>query len=328
MAKTAVVILNYNGEDYLRKFLPSVIACSEDAEIIVADNKSTDDSISILNQEFPQVKIILLDKNYGYAGGYNKALEQVTSEYVALLNSDVEVTEGWLSTLIKFLGENPSYAACQPKIKDYNHRAKFEYAGASGGFIDSLGYPYCRGRIFDTIEFDSGQYDDPKDIFWSTGACMVIRNEVYKKAGGLDADFFAHMEEIDLCWRIKSLGYKVKVMPSSVVFHVGGGTLSKLNSFKTYLNFRNGLLMLIKNLPPFQLLLKLPLRLVLDWVAAVKFFLEGNAKHGFAICKAHFKVLTTLKHTLKKRKLSSPIHNSNVIVLSYYLRKKEKFDQL
>jgi len=328
MAQTSIVILNYNGEDYLKKFLPSVIKYSENAEIVVADNKSADNSIEVLKNQFLTVKIIALDQNYGYAGGYNKAIQKIESDYVVLLNSDIEVTEGWLYPLISFLDKSPSYAACQPKIKDFNQKSHFEYAGASGGFLDILGYPYCRGRIFDNIEVDTSQYNDQVDIFWASGACLVIRNELFKQAGGLDADFFAHMEEIDLCWRIKSMGYKIRVLPESAVYHVGGGTLSKISPFKTLLNFRNGLYMLIKNLPLIDLIWKVPLRILLDWVAAIKFIVEGNGKHGVAVLKAHLQTLLSLKKTIKKRHLFSRTGSLNFIVFKYYLKKRRKFDEI
>lgn len=328
MTKTAVVILNYNGANYLRKFLPSVIEFSGDSTIIVADNKSTDNSIAVLTKEFPQVRILPLEENYGFAGGYNEALEQIESEYIVLLNSDVEVTPRWLVPMVSFLDENPDYAGCQPKIKDYHDQSKFEYAGASGGFIDRLGYPYCRGRIFDTLETDAGQYDEEADIFWTSGACMIIRNKLYKQAGGLDSDFFAHMEEIDLCWRIQSLGYKFKAIPCSVVFHVGGGTLSKLNPLKTFLNFRNGLYMLIKNLPAKHLLYKLPVRIFLDWIASIKFLVEGNHKHSRAVIGAHFKALGSLRKTIRKRGTLSNLQIRKIIIVRYYLQNRKKFDKI
>ena len=328
MTNTAVVILNYNGANYLQQFLPSVIAYSGDAQIIVADNKSTDNSLELLHHQFPGVTLIELDQNYGYAGGYNKALAQIDSTYVVLLNSDVEVTENWLSPLIGYLEVNPSYAACQPKVKDFNHRDLFEYAGAAGGYLDAFGFPYCRGRIFDTIEKDTGQYDLPADIFWATGACMVIKNDLFKEAGGLDPDFFAHMEEIDLCWRLHSIGYRIKAIPSSEVFHVGGGTLSKLSPRKTELNFRNGLYMLLKNLPWSGIIRKLPIRIALDWIAAMKFILEGNGKHGIAVWKAHLQVLINLGKTLRKRQRLSNALDHRVVVLDYYWRKRKKFDKL
>lgn len=328
MTKTAVVILNYNGEGYLKKFLPTILENSGKAEIMVADNNSSDSSIGMLKRDFPTVRIILLEKNYGFAEGYNRALEKVEAPYIVLLNSDIEVTPKWLLPLTKFLDNNSSYAACQPKIKDYKHRDTFEYAGASGGFIDSLGYPFCRGRIFDKIEKDTGQYDEPIDIFWATGACLMIRSDLFKKSGGLDPDFFAHMEEIDLCWRIQSLGYKIKAIPTSEVYHVGGGTLSKLSPFKTYLNFKNGLFILLKNLPTVELIAKLPMRIFLDWIAALKFIMEGNVKHGMAVWKAHIMVIAKFYQTVRKRKYVSSPSFKGVILLKYYLRRKQKFSDL
>jgi len=328
MAKTAVVILNYNGATYLRKFLPSVIEHTASAEVIIADNFSTDESREVLATEFPNVNTILLDKNYGFAGGYNKALALVDSEYYVLLNSDVEVTKDWLNPLIQFLDENKEYASCQPKIKDYNHKARFEYAGASGGFLDSMGYPYCRGRIFDTVEIDSGQYNTPVDIFWATGACMMIRSSVYQELGGLDDDFFAHMEEIDLCWRIQSVGMKSKAIPESTVYHVGGGTLSKNSPFKTFLNFRNGLYLLIKNLPASHLLIKFPFRLVLDWIVALKYLIQGKGKHALAILKAHLAVLWTFGKFIRKRRKVSNLKCPYLLPVTYFLSGKKKFSDL
>lgn len=328
MAKTAVVILNFNGREYLDKFLPSVIAHSKNAEIIVADNASSDNSITLLKSKFPQVRIIELDQNYGFAGGYNKALESLDSEYYLLLNSDVEVVSNWLYPLENFLDENPEYAACQPKIKDYSQKSLFEYAGASGGFIDFLGYPYCRGRIFDSIEEDTNQYDSAIDIFWSSGASMMVRSEVFKKTGGFDSDFFAHMEEIDLCWRIHSHGYKIKCIPQSTVYHVGGGTLAKASPFKTYLNFRNGLYLLLKNLPVKKLILKLPARVILDWIAAIKFLFEGSARHSIAVFRAHFSILKNFGKTLKKRRLTSVAPRSKLMIYEYYLKRNKKYSQL
>ena len=328
MTRIAVVILNYSGEAYLEKFLPSVIVHSPDADIIVADNGSTDESIHLLNTRFPEIRLITLAKNHGFAGGYNEALKQVEAEYFLLLNSDVEVTSNWLEPMESFLDSHPGYAACQPKIKDYNHKALFEYAGACGGFVDFLGYPFCRGRIFDSIESDSGQYNQSIDVFWSSGACMMVRSEVFFKAGGFDKDFFAHMEEIDLCWRISSLGYKIKCTPDAVVYHVGGGTLAKSSPFKTYLNFRNSLYLLLKNLPVKKLLLKFPARILLDWIATFKFLLEGNLHHGLAVIKAHFSVLYNLIKTLKKRKLISAAPKSKLMIFEYYLKRNRKYSNL
>lgn len=325
MTKAAIVILNYNGRTYLEKFLPNVIKYTQDATVIVADNASTDDSVSFLQTNHPEVQLILLTKNHGYAGGYNEALKQIKAEYYLLLNSDIEVTPEWIKPLVTFLDTHLEYAACQPKIKDFNHRALFEYAGASGGFIDSLGYPYCRGRIFDKLESDSGQYNDPVDIFWSSGACMLIRSEVFISIGGFDQDFFAHMEEIDLCWRIHSMGMKIKAIPASTVYHVGGGTLNKSSSFKTLLNFRNGLNLLLKNLPLPWLILIFPIRMLLDWLAALKFILDGKLNHGIAVLKAHFNVIRHFQRTLRKRKKLSAIPNSKLIVFEYYIKKRQKF---
>lgn len=328
MKKTAVVILNYNGKDFLKKFLPSVIQHSPEAEIIVADNASSDDSIDFLNRHFPEIRQINIAQNLGYAGGYNYALRQVDADFYMLLNSDVEVTSNWLTPLVKFLENNPSYAACQPKIKDFNLRLNFEYAGACGGFLDALGYPYCRGRIFDEVEKDSHQYDGPIDIFWASGACMLIRSEAFHEAGGFDADFFAHMEEIDLCWRLKSLGNKLKSIPESVVYHVGGGTLNKTSPFKTYLNFRNGLFLLLKNLPFSDLLIKLPSRLLLDWLAAIKFLIGGQWKHALQILHAHASFVWTSRKMTRKRSILSPIKSRHLIVVAYFLKRRKTYSEL
>ena len=240
MTKTAVVILNYNGEKFLREFLPVVIKLSGNAKIVVADNGSTDLSVELLKQKFPTVELIRLDNNYGFCGGYNRALKQVEAEYYVLLNSDVEVTPEWLEPLVALLDSSSDIAAAQPKVLSYNDKDHFEYAGAAGGFMDSLGYPFCRGRLFDITEKDTGQYNDTREVFWATGACLIIRSAVYHKLGGLDEDFFAHMEEIDLCWKVQRAGHKVYYCGTSHVFHVGGGTLSKSNPRKTYYNLRNG----------------------------------------------------------------------------------------
>ena len=271
MKKVAIVILNWNGAAMMRRFLPSVIEHSSDvADIIVADNDSKDDSLAFLKTEFPTVRTIILNKNYGFAGGYNRALEQVDYEYYMLLNSDVEVTEGWMERLIDFMDANPEVAACQPKLRAEHSRDMFEYAGASGGYIDRYGYPFCRGRVFDTVEKDQGQYDDPCEVMWATGAALMIRREDYWRVGGLDDRFFAHCEEIDLCWRLCNLGRKIYCVPQSVVYHVGGGTLPKGNPMKTFLNFRNNLTMLYKNLPEAELVHVMRIRRVLDYVAAFK----------------------------------------------------------
>lgn len=286
MKQTAVVILNYNGAGMLRRFLPSVIEYSPEASIYVADNGSSDESCDVVRNEFPAVKLMVLDHNYGFAEGYNRALAQVDEEYAVLLNSDVEVTRGWLSPMTQFLDSNPEVAACQPKLLSFKQKDFFEYAGAAGGFIDKWGYTFCRGRIFNTVERDSGQYDDTTDVFWATGAALMIRNEVYKNNGGLDGRFFAHMEEIDLCWRLRSRGYRIACVPQSHVYHVGGATLKKENPQKTYLNFRNNLLMIYKNAPDCQLKKIILFRKVFDNVAALKFLASGDYAAFKAVRKA------------------------------------------
>ena len=271
MKKAAIVILNWNGAHMMRRFMPSVIEHSaHTADIIVADNASTDDSLAMLKHEFPTVRVITLSRNYGFAGGYNHALKQVDNEYYMLLNSDVEVTPHWIDTLTDFMDTHAEAAACQPKLRAEHSRQMFEYAGASGGFIDRYGYPFCRGRIFDTVETDNGQYDDTCEVLWATGACLLIRRADYWQAGGLDERFFAHNEEIDLCWRLCNLGRKIYCVPASTVYHVGGGTLPKGNPMKTYLNFRNNLTMLYKNLPDNELAHVMRVRWWLDYVAAFK----------------------------------------------------------
>lgn len=284
--KTAVIILNWNGERMLRDFLPSVVANTPDAEIVVADNGSTDSSLEVLKRDFPSVKIICLDKNYGFAEGYNRAISAVSCDYVVLLNSDVEVPAGWLAPLVSFLDANPNVAACQPKLLAHYDKSMFEYAGAAGGFVDRFGYPFCRGRIFGVVERDNHQYDDVADIHWATGACMLVRKAVYEKCGGLDSRFFAHNEEIDLCWRMRILGHRVCYVPSSCVYHLGGGTLPQGNPRKTYLNFRNNLTMLYKNLPDSQLHGVLRWRTFLDYVAMLQSLLKFNVADVKAILKA------------------------------------------
>lgn len=326
----AVVILNYNGEKLLPKFLPSVIQYSKGTQIIVADNASTDNSIAILEKEFSEIRVIRLDKNYGFCGGYNRALQQVESKYFVLLNSDVEVTPDWLMPMADLLETNTSIAAIQPKILSWHKKAYFEYAGAGGGFIDWLGYPFCRGRLFESIEKDEGQYNDNREIFWATGACLMIRSDVYNSLGGLDEDFFAHMEEIDLCWRIRRSGHKVFYTGQSTVFHVGGGTLSKSNPRKTYYNFRNGLFLLYKNLSPLELGVKIPVRIALDYVAALVFMLTGEFLNAKAVFIAHLDFIKTLSKTKRKRQLLKSLpFNSHLIyrgitIVDYFLLRKKK----
>ena len=284
--RIAVVILNFNGAEMLRAFLPSVVDYSPEAEVIVADNSSTDASAQVMREEFPTVRYIQLEKNYGFADGYNRALAQVEAEYFLLLNSDVEVTQGWLAPMLEYMDSHPGVAACQPKLLSYKNKKEFEYAGACGGFIDKYGYPYCRGRIFDTVEEDKGQYDSVAELFWATGAALMIRAEDYRAAGGLDGTFFAHMEEIDLCWRLRSRGRGIVCIPQSCVYHVGGATLNKSNPRKTYLNFRNNLLMLYKNLPENELSHVMFVRALLDYVAAFKSLLSGDAAGCRAVLQA------------------------------------------
>ena len=334
--KVAVVILNYNGTDMLGRFLPSVVKYSPDAEIVVADNASTDDSVAVVAKDFPGVRLIRLDRNYGFADGYNKALEQVDAEYFLLLNSDVEVTEGWLEPLLSFMEGNPSAVACQPKILAYNNKTHFEYAGASGGFIDRYGYPYCRGRLFDSVEEDKGQYDSPCRVFWATGAAMMVRSAAFRKVCGLDGSFFAHMEEIDLCWRLLARGGEIYAVPQSRVYHVGGATLNKSNPRKTFLNFRNNLLMLYKNLPHDELRSVMRIRAVLDYLAAFKFLLAGAFGDFKAVMHARreYKHMRDEYKSVRERNLAA----STVSVIEerarfsllwqYYVKGKKHFSQL
>ncbi|MFO7924996.1 MAG: glycosyltransferase family 2 protein [Bacteroidales bacterium] len=303
MIKLAIVILNWNGIEYLRRFLPEVKKYSESEQnhLWIADNGSSDGSLKFLEDRFPDVRVLKFDKNYGFAGGYNKAFAEINAEYYILLNSDVQVTPGWTEPLIRLMDNDTNVAACMPKIRDITRRDYFEYAGAAGGFIDFLGYPFCRGRIFDVIEKDHGQYDDEREVFWATGACMIVRGTHWHAAGGLDKKFFAHMEEIDLCWRLKNAGRKIMVCPSSVVYHLGGGTLPPYHPRKVFLNFRNSLLMLAKNLPRRRLWLIL-IRLGLDWISVMKFISAFSFANAFAVVKAHFAFFGQLiNKQLKKR---------------------------
>ena len=330
--KTAVVILNWNGKTFLEQFLPSVVKHTKNAKVIVADNCSTDDSIAFLKNNFPTVKIVVLDKNYGFAGGYNKALKQIESQYYVLLNSDVEVTENWLEPMEELLENDSSIVACQPKIKDQKKKTHFEYAGASGGFIDKYGYPFCRGRIFDELEEDINQYNDSTEIFWASGAALFIRAEEYHNIGGLDEFYFAHMEEIDLCWRLKNQGHKIMSCPSSTVYHVGGGTLNKINPKKTFLNFRNSLLTLHKNLPKKGRFSVILIRLCLDAIAAAKFLISGKPSHTWAIARSHFAFYNAIsQNKLKRSKTNEPnligmIDKS--IVQEHFINKRKTFNEL
>lgn len=335
---TAIVILNWNGEKYLKQFLPILIekTSNPDVEIIVADNGSSDNSLSMLKSEFPAIRTIVLDKNYGFAGGYNKALEQVEADYYVLLNSDVEVTSNWLGSLIEYMNNHADVAACQPKIRSYYQRSKFEHAGAAGGFLDRFGFPFCRGRIIGVVEEDHGQYDTEIDVFWATGACLVVRSVLYWKVGGLDDAFFAHMEEIDLCWRFKSRGYRVVCVPESTVFHIGGGTLNVDNPHKIYLNFRNNLLLLYKNLPNDLLNEIMFFRFFFDYAAAFQLFVTGKPHNALSVFKARTdykrmrpdfdeKRKENILHTTKT-KHSEIIMKS--IVVEYYLRFRRTYTEL
>ncbi|MFM1874390.1 MAG: hypothetical protein RL266_127 [Bacteroidota bacterium] len=297
----------------------------------MADNASSDDSVAFVRNRFPSVGIIETGDNLGFAGGYNAALSDLTEEYFVLLNSDVEVCANWLEPMLELMDSDPHVAVCQPKILQYNNRSHFEYAGAAGGFIDKFGFPFCRGRIFETCEEDNGQYDQPTEIFWATGACMLVRSNVYRELGGLDADFFAHMEEIDLCWRAKRSGRKIMAVPRSKVYHVGGGTLSKSNPKKTFLNFRNGLELLCKNLPASNLIQVMLVRMVFDGIAALKFLLSGHPKDFTAVFRAHMAFYGRLNVTLKKRQGNfNPVSKiyRNSIVIDHYLMRNNKFSDL
>ena len=320
MDKIAVVILNWNGTKLLEQFLPSVVQYSPEATVYVADNASTDDSIAFVKANFPTVKIVENNDNYGFAKGYNEALKHIDAEIYALVNSDIEVTENWLQPIIEMLEKEPNTAIIQPKILDFKNKEYFEYAGAAGGFIDEYGYAYCRGRMFDTIEKDLGQYNDNCDLFWASGACFFIRSSVYKNNNGFDADFFAHQEEIDLCWRVFNQGLKIRYNSKSLVYHVGGATLQLGNPKKTYLNFRNSLFMLIKNVPSKSLFKILFIRLCLDAIAGMKFVLEGQFKHLWAVLKAHYSFYVEFIKFYKKREKiqSKKYYNLKCVVYLYY----------
>lgn len=335
--EVAVVILNYNGAHFLKQFLKNVIDHSPNCSIYLADNGSSDESIAYTRQHHPGVHIINNGGNYGYAEGYCRALKNIRADYYVLLNSDVEVSAGWTQPIIDLMENNPNIGACQPKILDFANRTRFEYAGAAGGYIDKLGYPFCRGRLFNALEEDEGQYNNATEVFWATGACLFVRADAYHQAGGLDERYFAHMEEIDLCWRLQNFGYKIMVQPQSVIYHIGGGTLNKLSKQKTYLNFRNNLSTLTKNHPPKNLLPKILIRLILDGVAAFKFLLDGQPKHFFAVLRAHFAYYAWLPYLFAERKRLqnsrgfkynyNQIYNGSV-VLEYFVKGKKSFSQL
>lgn len=335
MTKIAVVILNYNGRSLLEKFLPSVTKYSAQATVYVADNASTDGSVEFLRDNYPSIPLVVIPTNLGFCGGYNYALRKIEAKYYVLLNSDVEVTENWITPVEQLLDSDANIAAVQPKILSYADRNKFEYAGASGGMIDALGYPFCRGRIFDMLEEDKGQYDDRCDIFWATGACMFIRAERFHDMGGFDEDFFAHMEEIDLCWKLARAGNRVVAEPSSVVYHVGGGTLAAGHPRKTYYNFRNGLMMIIKHLPPGAIWWKLPVRIMLDWVSALV-LASRSLPAAWAVLRAHGAVISRLGEVLRKRRVlrkqlgragARQIYRGSIVV-DFFLKGRKRYSEV
>jgi GT2 family glycosyltransferase len=338
MHKTAIVILNWNGLDYLKKFLGTVVrySVSPGTVVYVADNGSTDGSADWISAGFSDVKVLNLGKNHGFAGGYNIALNQIEAEYYILLNSDIEVTEGWLQPLVNFMDSNPGVASCQPKIRSFSNRLSFEHAGAAGCYIDKYGYPFCRGRILHYIEKDTGQYDSQADVFWSSGACMIVRSDAWKKAGGFDASFFAHMEEVDLCWRFSKAGYRVCYIPDSVIYHVGGGSLPYSSPFKTYLNFRNSLFLLYKNLPDNKLRKVLFIRKILDGVAALRFLVKGDLVNFRSVLKAHIDYYRNKKELKKNRERIKKLEINHApscilnksLIFEFYIKGAKTFDLL
>jgi GT2 family glycosyltransferase len=335
--KISIVILNWNGSGFLKRFLPSIVANSPgNVEIVVADNGSTDESRMVTETLFPSVVYLQLEENFGFAEGYNRALQQLQADYFLLINSDVEVSPGWLEPMLRLLDSDQSIGICQPKILSFDRRDEFEYAGASGGFIDCFGYPYCRGRILQVFEKDLGQYNQAIPVSWASGACMMVKSSVWHECSGFDADFWAHMEEIDLCWRARHLGYSVFVCPDSVVFHVGGGTLNYNNPLKIHLNFRNNLYLLIKNLPGTQLAIKLPVRMILDGVAAFVFLIQGEFGSFGSVFKAHLKFYRNLSGLMKKRRMifntakskNPAVTAKQSILWNYFILKRRKFSDI
>ncbi len=331
----AVVILNWNGQGLLKKFLPSVLKTDyPNLQIIVGDNASTDNSISLIEKEFPTIKIIVNDKNYGFAGGYNEILKQVNADYFVLLNSDVEVPTNWITPVIELMESDSLIGAAQPKIKSQKHKNNFEYAGAAGGFMDRNVFPFCRGRIFDNVEADEHQYETNIEIFWASGAALFIKSNVWREIGGLDADFFAHMEEIDICWRLKNRGYKIMCCVESEVYHLGGGTLNTNNPYKTYLNFRNNLMIMQKNLPKGEAYWKIFIRIWIDFVAWFHFLVTGKPKFTWAVSKAHFHFFKALRKTGKKRDKSQLSFNQHIgvypksIVWNFFINNIKRFSDL
>ncbi len=338
MKVVSIVILNWNGKQHLELFLPELVRHTTypGSEIVVADNGSSDDSLDFLKKEYPRIRIIELEHNHGFSGGYNRAIEQIDARYVLLLNSDIEVTEGWLEPMLELMENDEQVAACTPKILDFKQRTHFEYAGAAGGFIDRFGYPFCRGRLFDHLEEDQGQYDDPSNLFWGSGACLMVRADLYRESGGLDEQFFAHMEEIDLCWRLQRMGYLIRYIPSSTVYHVGGATLQRGNPFKTYLNFRNNLLLLHKNLPSRGRVRILQTRMILDGISAFRFLYQGASRDFLAVFKAHL-AYYGMKSSYRGMKNKNKYPENDVIVAGifprsivreFFLKGRRKFSDL
>lgn len=335
MEKVSVVILNYNGEKHLQTFLPDVVRYSSPYSVIVADNASSDNSVAFIKENFSTVRVIQLEENGGFAKGYNEALKEIESEYFLLLNSDVEVSENWIKPLVKCLENDPLIAGVQPKVRSYSNRQLFEHAGAAGGFLDTNYFPFCRGRIFEKTEEDNGQYDNAMEVFWASGVALLIRSSVFKEVGGFDERFFAHMEEIDLCWRAKIKGYRFMIEPKSVIYHVGGGTLEYMSPFKTFLNFRNSLYMIVKNHKGL-LFPKLFWRLCLDGIAGVNFLFKGQFKNIWMIIKSHFTLYANLSSLLKDRKsIQADLTKSNLtglyrgnIIWAFFVKGIKYFDRL
>lgn len=335
MPLVAIVILNWNGRPFLAEFLPTVLTYSGSCPVYVADNHSTDDSVAYVRAHYPAVTIIQHARNLGFCEGYNQALRQIAADYYVLLNSDVEVTPDWLTPLIALMEADPAVAACQPKIKSYHQREYFEYAGAGGGLLDRFGFPFCRGRLFQVMEKDIGQYNDTVPIFWATGACLLVRAAYFHGAGGLEPAFFAHMEEIDLCWRLQNQGYKIRYCGQSTVYHVGGGTLPAGNPRKTFLNFRNGLVLLYKNLPAAGFYRILLTRLFLDWLAAGRFLVAGQTAEARAVVRAHAAVWRNRKYWHRQRRAWAPTHETRLtgwypgsIVWDFFIRRKKTYREL
>ncbi len=338
MSEVAVVILNWNGVDFLKQFLPPLIKHTDTglADIWVADNGSTDKSLEMIREDFPAIQVIELEKNHGFAEGYNRALSRIEAKYFILLNSDVEVSENWLEPMHRAMTEDPKLGACGPKILSWKDREVFEHAGAAGGFLDKFGYPFCRGRIFNVLEKDIGQFDDNTELFWASGACLMVKADLYHQSGGLDPFFFAHMEEIDLCWRIKSLGYHIRFCHESTIFHVGGGTLPKHDHRKTYLNFRNSIILMYKNLPASRLFPILFPRLILDYISIVQFLFRFEFRNIAAVVRAHLSLVrryrTIKKHRRKNLDLCKPVLHPEMynksIVFDFFIRGKKHFHEL